>query len=72
MEMEFVQINDQQVKSLAYDDMNQQLHVRYQNGEYLVYYGVKKADYVALQGTADTAGFIDSKIALDYRSERMN
>ncbi|WP_026690383.1 KTSC domain-containing protein [Alteribacter aurantiacus] len=71
MPMEYVQVNSQVIDSIAFDDVNNQLHVRYQNKDYIVFYEVKKADYIALQGTANTAEFIDSKIALDYRSENM-
>ncbi|WP_096435819.1 KTSC domain-containing protein [Alteribacter populi] len=71
MEMEFTQINDGTIESVAFDEIDGQLHIRYSNGKYIIYYEVRKTDYVGLLGSGGYSTYIEEKIAPGYPSYKV-
>ena len=60
--MELSELNNETIKSVGYDDMTRELHVKFTNGDYLIYYEVFKLDYVGLLSSDNHSKFFEERI----------
>ncbi|PYZ97371.1 hypothetical protein CR205_01845 [Alteribacter lacisalsi] len=69
MEMEFTEIHEEKIKSVAYDEINKHFHVKFQDGSYIIYYEMRKEDYVAFQSSGRYSEYLEDKIKPAYPSK---
>ncbi|UCZ52065.1 KTSC domain-containing protein [Bacillus shivajii] len=70
--MEFVDLNYGNLKSVAYDEIMRELHVRFKDGDYMIYYEVFKPDYVGLLSSEDHTDFFQERIQPRYPCKMIN
>lgn len=46
--MEVTELKDDYFYSIGFDDINKQLHVRFESGRYVIFYEVRKSEYLGM------------------------
>jgi hypothetical protein len=59
-------------RSLGYDETQKQLHVRFEDGSYIIYYEVFKLDYVGLMSSNNMKKFFEDRIKPRFPCKKMN
>ncbi|WP_096189492.1 KTSC domain-containing protein [Evansella halocellulosilytica] len=70
--MEFVELNHGNLKSVSYDEALRELHVRFKDGDYMIYYEVYKLDYIGLLSSENYSDFFQDRIQPNYPSTMIN
>ncbi|MFA9555909.1 KTSC domain-containing protein [Evansella sp. AB-rgal1] len=60
--MEKTEMNTGILKTIEYDEETRELHVHFQNGDYVIYYEVYKLDYVGFLSSNDYTNFFKERI----------
>lgn len=69
--METTQLNDTIFQSLSYDEMTRELHIRYSDGAYIIFYEVPKVDYLGFLSSSSYSDFFKEKIESRFRSKKI-
>ncbi|RKL67788.1 hypothetical protein CR203_10620 [Salipaludibacillus neizhouensis] len=70
--MEVTELKDDYFNSIGYDDTNKQLHVRFQSGRYVIYYEVRKSEYLGLISNNQTKKFFQEEIEPAFPHDVVN
>jgi len=70
--MEMTELHDGNIKSIGYDEMTRELHVRFENGDYLIYYEVFKIDYVGIFTSDNMSKYFEERIQTRYPFKTIN
>ena len=70
--MENVNLNSDGIKTISYDDVTRQLYVRFQNGEYYVYYEVFPLDYIGFLSTSEHRKFLEDRLDFKYDKKKLH
>lgn len=70
--MEKVEVNQGILNYLEYDEPTRELHVHFENGDYVIYYEVYKLDYVGLLSSEDQSDFFKERIEPRFPSRTIS
>ncbi|WP_416151335.1 KTSC domain-containing protein [Salipaludibacillus sp. HK11] len=70
--MEIAELNDGFFESIGYDATARQLHVRFANGDYIIYSEVTQMDYVGLMSSKHMKSFFEDKIIPRFPTRKVN
>ncbi|MFC4737408.1 KTSC domain-containing protein [Bacillus daqingensis] len=60
--MEWADLNSNGFKRVGYDEELKQLHVRTEDGKYIIYYEVRESDYVGMYSSRNMREFYENNI----------
>ncbi len=70
--METTNFNSPHIVSATYDDITNDLYVRFTNGDYYVYYDVIPMDYVGFLSTEDHSKFVRNRLEMKYDKRKLH
>lgn len=70
--MESVEFKEGFFRSIGYDEIQKQLHVRFKDGSYCIFYEVTKLDYVGMLSSNDMKSFFQERIKPRFPGTQVN
>ncbi|WP_170203849.1 KTSC domain-containing protein [Alkalicoccus chagannorensis] len=66
--MEWSNLHSGRFEKIGFDEELKQLHVRYQDGGYQIFYEVRETEYLGMMRSDDMEAFFDDKIKEKFPS----
>lgn len=70
--MEVTELKDDYFYTIGYDEITKQLHVKFISGRYVIFYEVRKLDYMGMMSSNHFKEYFDGEIEPRYPYDVVN